>query len=701
MSSVKKDIRTRVYLSFTFIVLFGVAIVGKVAHIQIKEGDALKAKANKAHTKTEALIPDRGNIYTEDGKILSATIPKFDLRLDFSVMNKDTFNNYVDTISKELANIFKDNSSAIYRRKLTTAFKEQKRYYLLKKNVTFYDYQAVRGLPLFNKPKNRSGFIAEPKTKRVNPYKMLAYRTIGLWRENAQVIGLENAYNDSLAGVSGSRLLRKIAAGEWMPIEGSEVDPISGKDIVTTLDIGIQAVTEHSLMEVMEKYECLQGTAIVMEVHTGKIKAIANLGRQKNGEYWEDYNYALLASEPGSVFKVLSLYSLIEDGYETINSTVNCFGGLAKFGRQTVRDDHKGLGVITFEKAFAQSSNVAFAYSINKHYQNNPMKYINHLKEWGLDKKTGIDLPGEQRTVIKTTKSKSWNKVTSLPWIAYGYESMITPLHTTMVYNTIANNGRMMKPYLVSAIQEDGKDVQRFEPVVLKEQIGKLETIKQLQAATRAVVQNGTGKAAQSPYYLAAGKTGTAQVSDLIGGVRYHYGDGVRQGSFVGYFPADNPQYTITVVVRSKPHGVYYGAALGVPVFKAIADKLYTTKIGGWKVNADSLSKDARIVTKVAPANQILSLANTLNLPIQKNKVNTVLADVDQLDGQKQYNIIPKSIPKQGTPNVVGMGLKEALFLLENSGLTVQVVGSGTVLNQSIAPGTQHKKGNKIIIQLG
>ncbi len=279
-----------------------------------------------------------------------------------------------------------------------------------------------------------------------------------------------------------------------MPIEGSEVDPINGQDIVTTIDINIQDITEHALLDVLTKNNCQYGTAIVMEVKTGKIRALANLGRQADGSYWEDFNYALLPTEPGSTFKLMSLYSILEDGYATINDNVNAQGGVAVFGNQRVVDDHGGLGVISIKKAFAQSSNVAFAKLVNQYYFKDPMKYIHHLQHLRLNVKTGIDLTGERGPMIKTTASKSWNKVTSLPWIGYGYESLITPLHTCMVYNAVANNGKLMKPYLVSAIKEYGLTVKEFQPTVLVDSIGKRSTIIQLQQAMHAVVEEGTAK---------------------------------------------------------------------------------------------------------------------------------------------------------------------------------------------------------------
>src|SRR5690606_29016263 len=336
----------------------------------------------------------------------------------------DVFTENVDTLAQCLANLFKDASKNDYKRRLRAAFKKGERYHLLKKNVPYYQYQAARHFPIFNKGKNRGGFIAEAKPKRVNPYGMLAYRTIGLWRKNATNIGLEQRYDSILRGKPGSRIIRKTTGNVWMPIEGSEVDPVNGQDIVTTIDVNIQDVTEHALLDVLTKYKAAFGTAIVMEVKTGKIRALANLGRQPDGSYWEDFNYALIPSEPGSTFKLMSLYALLEDEYVTIDTKVNAQGGVARFGNQRVVDDHSGDREMTLKTAFARSSNVVFAKLVNQYYFEDPMKYIKHLQDLKLHVRTGIDLDGERKPKIKTTESKDWNKVTSLPWIGYGYESL-------------------------------------------------------------------------------------------------------------------------------------------------------------------------------------------------------------------------------------------------------------------------------------
>jgi len=681
-------------VAYTCIVIFALAIVVKAVSIQVKEGEGLRALSEKTHIREEKLVPERGNIYSEDGTLLMSSTPRFDIRWDSKVITTDTLRKYINEISEGLATILKDHNANYYKTKILNAHKKKDRYFLVCKNAKYYEYQQIRELPIFNKGKNRGGFIVESRSERDNPYKMLAYRTLGLWRPNAANVGLEQRYDSTLSGTEGSRVLRKTTGNVWIPIEDMVVEPENGKDIVTTIDINIQDVAEHALLESLEKHKCQFGTVIVMEVATGKIKALANLGRQPDGSYWEDYNYALTLSEPGSTFKLMSLYALLEDKYVNISDNVNVEGGVKQFGKQRIRDDHKGMGVSTVEKACAQSSNVAFAKLVNQYYAKDPMKFINHLQKLHLHKKTGIDLNGERSPVIKTTKSKSWNANTSLPWIAYGYESLITPMHTCMVYNAIANNGRLMKPYLVSEIKEYGQSIQVIEPTVLEEKIASDKTIKQLRKAMEEVVETGTGKTVKSKLYNAGGKTGTAQVADHI----VRYSDGVKQGSFVGYFPAENPKYTIMVLVRSVPHGAYYGAVVAAPVFKTIADKLYASHIGGWATPEEEYGKTKKTIVKNAYSDDIKGAMQAVGLNTDGLNFDGYVSHSVDAKGNMTLNTM--TIKNNVVPNVVGMGLKDAIYLLEIAGLTVQIQGVGAVAEQSLAVGAPVKKGQAIQLVL-
>lgn len=691
---IKKDIRFRAYLTFTLMLMFALAIVGRIAYIQIVKGDELRALSQKINSKPETLLPQRGNIITEDGKLLSSTKTLFDIRIDFKTIDREFFYENVDTLAGKLSFLYPEKSKMLFKKELMAGYDRGDRYYLLKKGIPYYQYQLIRSFPIFEKGGGRGGFIPENKPKRENPYGILAYRTIGLWRENAKTIGLERTYDTLLSGKEGSRIMRKASGGVWIPVKESVIDPINGRDIVTTIDIDIQEVAENALMQTLEEHKCQFGSVIVMETETGKIRALANLGRQADGTYWEDYNYAMALSEPGSTFKLMSLYALLEDGYVTIEDKASAYGGIKYFGSQRIRDDHLGMGTLPIKTAFAKSSNVVFASLVHKYYHDKPMQYIKHLQKLHLNEKTGIDLIGETTPTIKTTKSKSWNNVTSLPWIAYGYESLITPMHTLMVYNAVANNGKMVKPYLVSEIRDYGKTIRKIEPTVLVEKIGKQSTIDQLKAAMREVVINGTGRKVQSPFYNSAGKTGTAQVA----GKGFSYADGIKQGSFVGFFPYENPKYTIAVLVRNTPHGAYYGATVAAPVFKIVADKLYARHIGGWSPPNDSIvnnSYDIKLASTATYSNALSPLGIKLNTAKEEFTIAKLLAD------NKKYSMQSQVINGKKMPDLSGMGLKDAVYILENTGLKVSVNGFGKVIAQSIAPGSDFKKGQLISIQLG
>lgn len=696
--NVKRDIRFRVYVAFSGICLLGIAIIVKAATIQVNEGPQLRKLSSEMHTRTTLLPAERGNIYTEDGQLLCSSIPQFDVHVDFSVIDHDLFYQNVAELSKSMSELFGDESALQYENKLRAAYKSKAKYYSLRKNMPYYQYQALRSFAIFNKGRRRGGFIEDPKVKRINPYGMMAYRTIGLWRENSQTVGMEATYDTVLNGETGRRIEQKATGNVWIPVDGSEVEPQNGKDLVTTLDIGIQEVAEHALMSIVQQHECLYGTCIVMEVETGKIRALANLGRQKDGTYWEDFNYAMIPTEPGSTFKLMTLISLLNDKYVTVNDMVNCEGGAIRFGNRTMRDSHLGLGVLSIRDAFAHSSNAAMAKLAYQYYYKHPEKYIEQLKKLHLHERTGIDLAGERRPLVKTPASKSWS-ATTLPWMATGYEVLVSPLHTCMIYNAVANNGRMMRPYLISAVRDYGRNIKTFAPKVVEESIGDSATVAQLQSCVREVAISGTAKHIQGPFYTIAGKTGTAQVADK--GIKYT--DGVYQGSFVGYFPADKPKYTIAVVIRTKPHsGAYYGGTIAAPVFRMVADKIFTTGLTNYKGPLDSLSKLNKGKMPAAPA-----MAHSYNVLLgalgkkAENNIGATYITKLQADSNKHIHLQPGRIAGSAVPDVTGLGLKDAVYLLEKQGLQVTIQGRGMVRTQSIAPGTRAVKKQTIVLQLG
>lgn len=689
-----KDIRFRVYITFLAMCLFGMMILYKGVVIQFKEGNELRAQADSMHTKIEVIQPERGNIFSEDGSLLSSSIPEFDLHVDFTAIKKDTFNKYIESLSTNIAAILKDKNAVDYKEILSNEFKNKNKYFLLKKKASYAQYLELKKVEPFKKGMNKGGFISEAKTKRINPFGLLANRIVGLWRKNAQNVGIEREFNNDLSGMQGQRVVRKIAGGTWMPIDGSEIDPENGRDVITTLDVNIQDVAENALKNQLEKEEATFGTCIVMEVKTGKIKAMANLGRQNDGSYYEDFNYALKRIEPGSTFKLVSLISLMRDKLIKTSDMINCQGGKTQIGPYTISDSHAGLGVLTIKDAFAHSSNVAFAKLIHQNYKDKIGSYWSNLHALGLDQKTGLGMSGETKpSYIKDSVTKGRF---ALAFMGMGYQVMITPLHTCMVYNAIANNGKLMKPYLVNSVQEYGKDVVKYEPVVVNPEVLDSTSIELLKETMNEVVETGTGKALKNKYYTICGKTGTAQVADK--GLKYS--DRVYHGSFVGFFPKEDPQYTICVVLRTKKgSNNYYGGQIALPVFKEVANRLFAINMH----NVNSISKQQKVnevlAVKSMKGSEYDLLAQKLN--ILKKAVNTPNwiqnIHTDSMGNFTYSNFVNY---KNAVPDVNGMGLKDAIYLLEKIGLKVIPVGKGKVVTQSMLPGSNFKKGQKITIQL-
>ena len=698
---VKREILWRVYLSFIGIVFISIMVLGRAFYIQQFEGSYWKSKSDSLHQKFIDLAAERGTIYSEDGSMLSTSIPYFDIYIDFAAdglreKKGKRFRDSVDPLSGALAGLFKDQAADTYKKQLQQAYRKKDRYYLLKKNVSFEQYKILRSFPLVNQGRNKSGFIAEVKSKRLNPFGLLANRTIGLARENSQNVGLERTYDSLLKGESGSKLVRFIAGGVAVPVEGYEIDPENGKDIMTTLDVNIQDIAENALMKMMVENECDHGTCIVMEVATGKIKAIANLGRRAEGEYWEDLNYAIRASEPGSTFKLATLLSVLEDKYVTLNNIVNLEGGKWHVNRRTVYDSEThGLYEVTVQKAFEHSSNVGMAKLAMNFYANNPGQFISHLKRLHFDQHSGVGLIGETNPIIKNPKSRTWS-ATTLPWMAFGYEVLVSPLQTLMLYNAVANGGRMMKPYLVNAVQQNGLTIRENEPTVIEESICSKETLRQLKICLEGVVTEGTGKGLQSDIYKIAGKTGTA----LVANGSHGYADHIYQSSFAGYFPADNPQYSCIVVIKNRPHAKkFYGAAVAGPVFKEIADKLnalHTQKTG--MIVEKDISKDSSGFYYAGETKDVKFLLETMKVKYTDSAFKSNWSSMYANDYRAVVNARP--VNKKLIPNVKGMGLKDALYLLESMNVKVLAKGRGKVMSQSIEPGTLLSKNQSILIEL-
>jgi cell division protein FtsI (penicillin-binding protein 3) len=685
------------------ICLFALIILGQVVNVQIVQGEKWRAKEEALTRNYREIDAVRGNIYASDESLLATSIPKYEVRFDANTdaLSDAYFNENVDSLAIKLAELFPENSRMDYLTDLKMARAKGKRYHLIKRNVKFTELKILKEFPIFRKGKYKGGFIHVQQNKRVRPFKILAARTIGYEREGSKPVGLEGAFSKELSGVKGERWMQKISGGVWMPIsENGGKEPEDGSDIYTTIDVNIQDVAENALLNQLEKHQADHGCVALMEVATGDVKAIANLKKNENGTYYESYNYAVGEStEPGSTFKLASLMAAFEDGYLDLDDMVDTEDGTTKFYDQTMRDSHKGgYGKISIKESFVKSSNVAISKAINRVYASNPQGFVDRLYKMNLNKKLGIEIAGEGSPLIKSTSDESWSGV-SIPWMSIGYETQMTPLQILTFYNAVANDGRMVKPRFVTEIRQSGKLVKEFGVEVINNSICSKNTIKMAKEMLEGVVEDGTAKNLKNSRYKIAGKTGTAQIANDKYG--YKYDSKVsHQGSFVGYFPADNPKYTCIVVVNAPSNNVYYGNLVAGPIFKEVADKVYASSI---QIH-DQLSKKEHLAVSRIPYakdgsyDDLSKVYSVLDIKTSQEGVSPEWAKVST--GENEVKVYKKRIPEIYVPDVIGMSIKDALYILENKGLSVQFSGNGVVKKQSISPGEKMIKGKNIILEL-
>lgn len=695
----KKHIIQRLYLVYFAMVVLGVAILVKVIYIQTVEGDKWRELAKASTMRYESIDAIRGDICAEDGRLLATSVPIYEIRMDLSedVISGPIFRQGVDSLASMLSQLFGDRSKARYLSELNSARNRQDRYFLVKRNVSYHQLQELRHFPIFRLGKFRGGFIPIERARREMPYRTMAQRTIGYEREGVYV-GLEGAYRSELEGIQGKRLMQRTSGGNWVPInDDNEIQPENGKDLITTINISIQDIVENALLRQLTRAEAEFGTAVVMEVSTGKIKAISNLTRRPSGNYEETFNYAVGEStEPGSTFKLASMIALLEDGKVKPEEIVHTGNGTLAFADRVMRDAKEGgFGSITARNAFEVSSNVGISQLVVKAYKDKPQHFVDRLKGMGLDKPLGLEITGEGQPFLSDPKSASWSGV-SLPWMSIGYGVSLTPLQTLAFYNAVANNGRMMKPMFVEEIRQTGKTIRQFQPQVINRSIASNSTLELIREMLIGVVENGTAKNIYSPLYPIAGKTGTAQVAITSQGYRNVHGRTSYRSSFVGYFPADQPAYSIIVVIHN-PRGILYsGGQLAAPVFKEISDKIFATQLNypqpGYENLLASLpsfrngnAEDFRTIYSAFDCKLIDNIQSTWATTVAKNDTVSFW----------EKNFIDNLVP-----DVVGMGLKDALYVLENAGLKVRFSGRGTVRRQSLQPGVRFNPGNQIYVEL-
>lgn len=592
--NIRTDILWRVYLVYAIMLIFSGAVLYQLCKVQWKEGAHWKKLAKKLSTMDREVLPLRGSILSDDGSILATSFAQYEIRLDGKVIGRDPddFKEKIDSLGICLNQLFKDKSAKYYTDEIKKLVFKKDRFYLLRKDVSYSDLKSMKEFPLFDQGNFKSGLIAILENRRIKPFGNLAARTIGYYMDKAKPVGLEGAYKENINGKPGKELVEKVAGGIWLPVHNEpEINPIDGDDIVSTINIQIQDVAQNALLKAMRENQADHGCVLVMEVKSGEIKAIANFTRNKeDNDYDEAYNYAIGESaEPGSTFKLATYLVALEKRKIDTNTLVDTHNGRYNLHGHWIIDSHTGLGLINAKKAFEESSNVAAASLIDNAFQNNPREFTKGLLALGLNKRMGLEIPGEGWPRIKNPTSRDWSRL-SLEQMAYGYEIKLTPLQMLCLYNAVANDGVEVAPLLVKEIQKTGRPSQVFEPRVINPTICSKTTLEKIKKMLEGVVQEGTGMDLKNKPYKIAGKTGTAQIAQ--GNTGYGQEKSTKssseksieeikkyQASFCGYFPADKPEYTIMVVINEPSSGKYYASAVAEPVFGEIADKIFASRL--------------------------------------------------------------------------------------------------------------------------
>lgn len=665
MQNADKQIQNRLFLISGILLLVIIGIFVRIGNIQFVRADEIRQMASYRTTNIFTIEANRGNIYDDNGSLLATSVPKYDIYFDPVAVNAEIFASELVPLTQKLSGLL-GGTPARYQNTFQKARAEGKRYIKVTENLGYSEFVALRGFPIFKYGKNRGGLIVEEHKEREYPLKGIASRSIGHERGDERGVyqaGLEGAYDKELRGTEGKRLKQRISNNQWKPIyDENEVEPRDGYDIYSTIDMNIQDIAHHALLNQLEFYGADHGTVIVMEVKTGAIKAISNLGKIGGGKYFERLNYAIGEShEPGSTFKTIALLAALADKKIDTSMVVDTKKGEEYFyGRRIFDSKRGGHGKISVARILEVSSNIGSAKLIDDSYKDNPSEFIDRLKSWGIHEPIGLDIQGEGVPSLPEPGTPKWSR-NALPSMSYGYNLSITPLQQLVVYNAIANDGVMVKPKLVNEIRARNKLIKSFETEVVNPQIAPIEVIKQMQDMLKNAVVRGTGKPLYSPYFSIAGKTGTAQteywMKDWSSNRRY-------VSSFAGYFPADNPKYSCIVVIHKPRTDIgYYGGTVTGEVFKRIAQKITT--------NEPQLAK--------------VSNLNTLTEEVTSN--------------YKAYEQVAESA-NAAMPKVVGMQAMDAVSLLENLGLKVELKGRGVVRAQSIKIGQALVNGQTIILNL-
>jgi cell division protein FtsI (penicillin-binding protein 3) len=700
--AVRDEIVMRSGIVYFAIALVGVAILVRILVLQVFQHGKWAAMSEKYVYKTSEVQANRGDILARDGRLLASSIPLYTIYMDTrsSGMSGQTWSSGINGLSAGLAKLLGERSAAGWKSVISDARKRGDRYFLVKRKVNYETLMKLKDLPIFREGQYKGGMLSLAENKRILPNNDLAARTIGYLNLGAEgnEVGIEGSFDKELAGKNGVAVKQRLTGGDWISIETeNSVDSKDGNDVLTTIDLDIQDVASTALMNQLEKHDADHGCAIVMEVETGDILAISNLERSDDGNYHELYNYAIAEStEPGSTFKLPSLMAALEAGVIDTSDIVDTGNGTVKYYNKVIHDhDDKPLGKITVKQVFEKSSNVGTAKLIYEHFKNDPKDFVNRLYAMRLNQKLDIQIKGEGAPLIRYPGDKLWSGI-SLPMMSHGYEVQLTPLQVLTFYNGVANDGRMVKPRFVTEIMRNGTVLNHFNTDVIINSLASRSTIRKAKAMMEGVVDHGTAVNLKNPNYRIAGKTGTAQIAKGKSG--YRSGGGVSyQASFVGYFPAQNPLYSCIVVVNAPSNGIYYGNIVAGNVFKEISDKVYAKNFyRDYKTDNDD---------KILPAPEagngyredINKVLRELDVNLRKNVKTDWVATRESGDTVKMVGL---KMVEGLVPDVRGMCLRDAVYLLENSGYRVKYSGKGKVLRQSPEHGARYFEGQVVSLDM-
>jgi cell division protein FtsI (penicillin-binding protein 3) len=697
----REEIVWRGALVYFAIGLLAVVLLVRILILQYVQRGKWVEMSEKYVFKTAEVQANRGDILTSDERLLASSVPYYTIYMDTrsSGMSSETWSGGINGLSAGLAQLFPNRSAFGWKSAISEARKKGDRYFLVERKVDYETLKKVKELPIFREGQYKGGMVAQAEDKRIRPGGELAARTVGYLNLGSEgnEVGVEGAFDKDLAGKNGVAIKQRLTGGDWITVEGpNSVDSRDGNDVITTLDLDLQDVATTALLNQLKKNNADHGCAVLMEVSTGNVKAIANLGLQSDGEYHETYNYAIGEStEPGSTFKLPSLMAAIEDGVIDTSDIVDTGNGSVKYYDRTVTDT-KQHGIITVKQVFEESSNVGTSKLIYEHYKDRPKDYVNRLYAMRLNKPLGLQIKGEGEPLIRYPGDKLWSGV-SLPMMSYGYEVQLTPLQVLTFYNAVANDGKMMRPLFVTAVMRNGRVIKSYDPEVIINSIASRSTIRKAKKMMEGVVEQGTATNLRNPNYKIAGKTGTAQIAKN----KYGYKTNEKisyQASFVGYFPAENPLYSCIVVVNSPSNGVYFGNVVAGTVFKEISDKVYATRFfRDYKPEKKDEIKPSAPDAGNGYRADINEVLKNLDIMYRRTSDDDWVATRESGDTVSLAGI---KIQDGLIPDVRGMSLRDAVFLLENTGLRVKVNGRGKVLRQSPEHGARYNEGTTVSLEM-